>query len=700
MTTVTAVRSEGFIQSIGVNTHLSWTGTTYANIQNNENDIAYLGISHVRDAAPVAGFTLSDYQALASQGVKFDIIATSPTVNVQSDLSQIDQLVNSNPGSVVSIEGPNELNAQDAYYNGVDTTDSPSTTNQIMQALDSGVHGDSTLAGVSVLNASISIGPSNWLSYVQQEGNMSGYVDAGNWHVYFNNGLPPAAGISQAVANAQIAAPGKPVFLTESGYYTAPQSTDWGGVNQDVQAKETLNLLLDAYKDGVQTTYLYELLDGVNNPASTDREDSFGLFNGDGTPKEAATAIHNLTAILKDSGGAASSFTPGSLNYSISNLPSTANSMLMEKSDGTFDLTVWDEQTIWNEASQSEISVGTQNATVNLGATYNTVKVFDPLAGTTAIQTLSNVSQVQLGLTDHPLIIEVEPGAATTGGSTTGTTTTGGSATGTTTATGGSSGSGSTGSGTGTTKPTPSPAGTQLTSTSGSLIDQNGNTWTLVQSSNGQGLQIASNGVVDASTSQVTLLESLNGSIVQENSSSNWYSEPGPSGPWAQISAPTTSNSGSTTGTTTAGGSGQVTVSGGSGTQVFNAGSGNETLIGGTGNNVFNLNSGLTVVTLAGNSTVNGGTGAATFNMAGNDTITAGSGAETYVFTKGTVANAVISDFQTGTDHIHLSGFSARAVRAAESQATVSGGNTQLQLSDGTKIEMVGVSHLSSAMFA
>ena len=62
----------------------------------------------------------------------------------------------------------------------------------------------------------------------------------------------------------------------------------------------------------------------------------------------------------------------------------------------------------------TETTASTQNVTVNLGATYQTVEVFDPLSGTAPVQTLSNVSSVSLGLTDHPLIIETEPQSTTT----------------------------------------------------------------------------------------------------------------------------------------------------------------------------------------------------------------------------------------------------------------------------------------------
>jgi Ca2+-binding RTX toxin-like protein len=85
---------------------------------------------------------------------------------------------------------------------------------------------------------------------------------------------------------------------------------------------------------------------------------------------------------------------------------------------------------------------------------------------------------------------------------------------------------------------TPSPDGTKISTAAASpIIDQAGNRWTLVQSAS-NGLQIACNGFVDPVTAQVVLLETLGGKIVQGNSYGDWFSEPGPTGPWSQIAAP------------------------------------------------------------------------------------------------------------------------------------------------------------------
>jgi hypothetical protein len=500
------IRSKSFIQSIGVDQHIGWTGTPYANLAVAKSDLAYLGVTLVRDAAP-ASYDMADYQSLANAGIRFDLL-TSPSGQdlantLAPDIANIAALAQSNPGSVLSVEAPNELNGQIVYLNGASSSD-PATGAAIARAVSQAVHNNATLTAqnVDVVNVSLTNGMGGWENYLAGLGNLSASVDYGNWHVYFNGGTQPLANLTSMYQYAAQSAPGKPVVFTETGYFTAYQdNSGWGGTDEATQAKNTLNLLADAYKLGVAQTYLYELMEGVANPSATDIENTFGLFRADGTPKPVATAIHNLTTVLADPAQNALTFTLGTLNYSISNLPSTGNSLLLEKASGVFDLMVWNEAPDWNLSTHSAISVAPTNAVVNLGATYSTVKIFDPLQGSTAIKTLNNVSSVTLGLTDHPMIIEVAAGTSQLPAN-------------------------------------PSPDGTQITSASASpIIDQAGNAWTLVQSAS-QGLQIAVNGTVDATTSSVILLKILGGNIVQENSAANWYSEPGPNGPWTQISPP------------------------------------------------------------------------------------------------------------------------------------------------------------------
>ena len=206
--------------------------------------------------------------------------------------------------------------------------------------------------------------------------------------------------------------------ITEAGFNDSaaygPSCNYYG--NDAVNAVYTLDLVLDGFKAGAKLTDIYELFDECNASGyNTSFEGYWGLFTTSGAPKPAATDLRNLMAIVGDTGSTAATFAPGSLNYNVSGLASPGQSLLLEKSNGAFDIAVWSDAS--TDVNGNTTTAPTQNVTVNLGATFATVEVFDPTVGSTAIQTLSNVSSVSLAITDHPLVVEVEPsGSSGTGG--------------------------------------------------------------------------------------------------------------------------------------------------------------------------------------------------------------------------------------------------------------------------------------------
>ena len=70
--------------------------------------------------------------------------------------------------------------------------------------------------------------------------------------------------------------------------------------------------------------------------------------------------------------------------------------MLLQNSDGTFQLVVWGERV-----------TGADRVTVRLGGAHASVKVYDPTVGTEPVQTHSGISSLKLTLSDHPLIITI-----------------------------------------------------------------------------------------------------------------------------------------------------------------------------------------------------------------------------------------------------------------------------------------------------
>ncbi|MDR6671340.1 calcium-binding protein, partial [Rhizobium sp. 1399] len=153
-----------------------------------------------------------------------------------------------------------------------------------------------------------------------------------------------------------------------------------------------------------------QLLDAYSDPGGADQEKHFGLFRLDYTPKPAATAIHNLTEILEDDGATQATFNPGTLNYSINGLPSTARSYLTAKSDGSYQIIIWNEPDIWNQTTDKAIQAAATGVTLNLGGAFGTVQVYDPLAGDTPVKSFSNISSLNLDVVDHPIIINIAAG--------------------------------------------------------------------------------------------------------------------------------------------------------------------------------------------------------------------------------------------------------------------------------------------------
>ncbi|PZR88612.1 MAG: hypothetical protein DLM68_07175 [Hyphomicrobiales bacterium] len=118
--------------------------------------------------------------------------------------------------------------------------------------------------------------------------------------------------------------------------------TGWGTggahpLTEVQQGKLFLNLYLAQFKRGWRYTFIYEMRDYEGGDT-----DGTGIYHKDSTPKISATYIHNFTTILADTISKAT----GSLNYSIPSESATVHDLLMQKSDGTFYLAVWDERVL------------------------------------------------------------------------------------------------------------------------------------------------------------------------------------------------------------------------------------------------------------------------------------------------------------------------------------------------------------------
>lgn len=175
-----------------------------------------------------------------------------------------------------------------------------------------------------------------------------------------------------------------PRVTTETG------ATIGGSITEELHALNLLSMYLDQFKRGWSYTSVYILRDRTDEGGNQ----GFGFFRPDYWPRKAAIYLHNLTTILSDKG--ASDANPGSLDYTISDCLETVHEMLLQRSDGAFQLIVWDERL-----------TGQDHVTVRFGTPLSSVKIFDPTTGTDPVRMLENVNALELMLSDHPLVIAI-----------------------------------------------------------------------------------------------------------------------------------------------------------------------------------------------------------------------------------------------------------------------------------------------------
>ena len=381
------------IGTFGVNVHVSWPGIApYSNTAQVMSGMNYLGLDNMRDQ--MNGATTGIYNTLASNGFHFDLLYNQND-SLSGYISQVHNLEAAHPGSVLSLEGPNEVNSWAA------------SAAVIQQNLYNAANADSLLANKPVYAATIA--GLDQTAYSQLK--IAGYADDGNVHIYYGGGMPSYGASPSNLtwswdnyrASGGWDVPNKPAVVTETGSPTMPSSAD--GVDEATSAKQILNSLMDAAKSGTPMTYLYELVDLQPYWPSDNIQSHFGLFNADWSPKLSATAIHNFTTVLTD--GGALNGAPGTLDYTIQGTPQWGGQMLLQEGDGTKDIVVWAEPDIWNTSTHTPIAAPNTPITIDLATAAN-VTIYDPMKGSTPVQSLGTTSHITFDVTDHPLIVEIK----------------------------------------------------------------------------------------------------------------------------------------------------------------------------------------------------------------------------------------------------------------------------------------------------
>jgi hypothetical protein len=412
-TGVMAVKASAFLETLGVCAHIA-QGVDAPD--ESAAAMAYAGIHNLRDDGNPS--TVPKWISMHQQaGIRTNML---PAGDIATTIDMARQLKAA--GALLAVEGPNEPNNFPVTYEGQksDYNGSFVPVAHFQRDLYAAVHAEPALAGVPVFHTSEAGGsePDNvGLQYLTIPAGAGAtmpdgtrYADFANTHNYVCghqsklvdnlcwkatdptlnddwDGMHVEYGHTwhkgfAGYTDADLAA--LPRVSTETGWVT----TGNGAITEEQQGRVFLNLYLSGFKHGWAYTFIYMLRD---DPV----QGYWGLFDTGYKPKRSGEYLHNLTTILADAG----SGSPGRLDYSIAAAPATVHDLLLQKSDGSFELSVWNERP----------AGGSDEVTVSLGKARAAVKVYDPTIGTAPTTTLSNVATVVLTLSDHPNIIEITP---------------------------------------------------------------------------------------------------------------------------------------------------------------------------------------------------------------------------------------------------------------------------------------------------
>jgi hypothetical protein len=385
--------STALFQSVGVNTHLNYFNLNYGNALLVATQLKALGLVHVRDGL----HTLNDdydntlfttWTLIARQGISFDAV-----VDPRSDLGTLtadllNQFYWKSGMSIECLEGPNEMDVSgEANWPAV------------LAAYQTPLYGFAKTMAQGI--AMPVIAPSMaYPSSAAAAGLME--CDFGNWHYYPAGNMPTVGFTSTPAQPTQLEAINgtKPIMATESGYHNAIHQTGGQpGVSEIAAAKYILRLLLNNFSRGIVRTYLYELQDEGSDPTLTNATYAWGMIRWDGTVKPVYRAVRNLLTLLPTNTSPALT----ALNYTLSG--ASVSSLLLQQSDGTWLLFLWQEISCYNLTTNTDIT--NPNVSVILTLPSNCyVAVYEPFAQEGPL-TMTDSSSISLEIGDHPTAVKI-----------------------------------------------------------------------------------------------------------------------------------------------------------------------------------------------------------------------------------------------------------------------------------------------------
>jgi len=357
-------RVESFVDSVGVNTHLTYLDTSYREYDRILAALQDLGVRHVRDGIEPGNPDQRDFLArLGSKGFRLQLILGRPRPD------RLEEYLGaaSEPNllrAVEALEGPNE-------YDLSGDPDWAARLRGYQQRLFERVKTDSRLDGVRVVGPSLS-----QIASRESFGSVARFLDTGNIHPYAGGDPTNLGHLAYEASLAARQSGSKPIQATELGYHNAVATTATHLTASEQAAAVYLPpALLDHFAFGIERSFVYELVDQRPDLDRSNHEDSLGLLRADFTRKPVFTAVRNLLRVLqpRSSGGRA---TPTRALRFRGGGPELRRVLLRRGSD--VFLAVWRDVRVWDRFKRVPLAAESRRLTVRLGPRARGVEVYRP----------------------------------------------------------------------------------------------------------------------------------------------------------------------------------------------------------------------------------------------------------------------------------------------------------------------------------
>jgi hypothetical protein len=376
--------------SVGVNVHLTYDDTPYADFERVRSALRELGVRHVRDGlVPQRPDQYARLHRLAQAGIRSTLIMGAPRLTRVAD--QVHTLRTQLSRAVEAVEGPNEYDISgDAEW--------ADALRGYQRELYAAINDDPGLRSLPVYGPTVVL-PEN--RGVLDELRRS--FDVANLHPY------PAGGPPEAVLGSEVskASPlDKPLVATETGYHNAVAATEGQPPVEEAVAADYLpRLLLTAFADGIERTFWYELLDTYPDAARTTADANWGLLRNDFTPKPAFAALANLMRLTGDDSGGDAARRP--LDVSVTASSRDVGRLLLQKGDGVYLIALWRDVPLENEGARRALEERPLQTEVSLPRRAVEVAVHRPSRSAEPVRRLTAVDRVSVPLAGDAVVLEL-----------------------------------------------------------------------------------------------------------------------------------------------------------------------------------------------------------------------------------------------------------------------------------------------------